>query len=57
MKKYTKEQKKKYSFENYVANRNCKQIEYKGTVYLSKMQCKVLNDLTDKELNEYLMNN
>lgn len=54
MKKYSKDLKKKYSFETYKANRNCKQIEYKGMIYLSKMQCKVLNDLDDKELEEYL---
>lgn len=57
MKKYSKDLKKKYSFEDYKGNKNCKAITYNGQVYVSKMQCKVLNDLTDKELNEYLMNN
>lgn len=46
-----------YSFENYKPNKNCKPIEYKGKKYLSKKQCMVLNNLTKKELEEYLKNN
>lgn len=54
--KYTKEQKKKYALNNYKANKNAKSIEYNGVVYASKMQCMVLNDLSRKELDEYLKN-
>lgn len=54
--KYNKEQKSKYAFGTYKANRNCKKVTYKEKEYLSKMQCMVLNDLTEKELNEYLNN-
>lgn len=54
MKKYSKAQKEKYSFQNYKGNKNCKAITYKGQLYVSKMQCKVLNDLDDKDLEEYL---
>lgn len=55
MKKYSKSLKEKYSFENYKPNTKlCIPVTYKGVNYFSKTQCKVLNDLDDKELNEYL---
>ena len=53
----TKELKKKYDLNNYKPNKNAKSIKYKGTVYASKMQCQVLNDLTRKELDEYIKEN
>lgn len=56
MKKYSKKLKEKYSFKNYKGNKNCKNIVYKGVTYISRIQCKVLNDLDDKELKEYLNN-
>lgn len=46
----------KYSFENYKPNKNCKPVTYKGVEYLSKIQCMKLNDITRKELDEYLKN-
>lgn len=54
--KYSKEQKVKYALDVYKANKNCKPITYNGVTYKSKTQCMVLNDLTEKELNEYLNN-
>lgn len=55
MKKTNKEI-EKYSFENYKPNKNCKPVTYKGVEYLSKIQCMKLNDITRKELDEYLKN-
>lgn len=58
MKKLTiKTNKEKYSFKNYKVNKNCKPVTYKGTEYLSKTQCCVLEGITRKELEEYLGNN
>lgn len=54
--KYTREQKKKYSFSNYKPNKNAISVVYKGTTYLSKIQCCVLENITRKELEEYLAN-
>ena len=48
---------KKYWFENYKANKNCKPVEVNGTKYLSKAQACALEEMTMKELNEYLKNN
>lgn len=48
--------KKFYSFENYKPNKNAKPVMYKGTQYLSKTQCLVLERITRKELEEYLAN-
>ena len=47
----------KYSFENYKPNKNAKAILYKGTKYLSKAQCMALNNITRKELDEYIKEN
>lgn len=49
-----KELKKKYAFGVYKPNANSVKIVYKGKTYLSKKQCMVLNDLTVKQLKEYL---
>ena len=46
-----------YSFENYKPNKNAKAILYKGTKYLSKAQCMALNNITRKELDEYIKEN
>lgn len=54
--KYTKQQKAKYALDVYKANKNCKPVTYNGVTYKSKTQCMILNDLTEKELNEYLNN-
>lgn len=51
--KKTKEN-KKYWFENYKPNKNCKPVNYNGTEYLSKTQCCALEFITIKQLNEYL---
>lgn len=56
MKKYSKELKKKYSLETYKPTWNSKSIEYNGVTYASMTQCRVLNDLDEKELKEYLKN-
>lgn len=47
----------KYAFGVYKANKNCKPVTYKGKEYLSKIQCMKLNDITRKELDEYLKSN
>ena len=47
----------RYSFENYKPNKNAKAILYKGTKYLSKAQCMALNNITRKELDEYIKEN
>jgi hypothetical protein len=52
----TKSLKKAYAFGTYKANKRCIPVEYKGVTYLSKKQCMVLNDLSAKELNDYLNN-
>lgn len=52
--KSTRELKKFYSFKNYIPNKNCVSIVYKGTTYLSKKQCMVLEGITRKELDKYL---
>lgn len=46
--------KKDYAFGIYVPTKNSKPVTYKGKEYLSKMQCMVLNDITRKELDDYL---
>lgn len=46
--------KNKYAFGVYKPNKNCKPVTYKGTEYLSKAQCMVLEGITRKELDEYL---
>lgn len=46
-----------YSFKNYKPNKNAKPVTYKGTKYLSKVQCMVLEGITRKELEEYLNGN
>lgn len=46
-----------YSFKNYKPNKNAKSVTYKGTKYLSKVQCMVLEGITRKELEEYLNGN
>lgn len=57
-KKLTKREiKAKYSFKNYVPTKNSKPVTYKGTKYLSKTQCVMLEGITMKELNEYLKQN
>lgn len=43
-----------YSFKNYKPTKNSVSINYKGTTYLSKTQCMVLEGITRKELDEYL---
>ena len=43
-----------YAFGTYKPNKNAKPITYKGTKYLSKVQCMVLEGITRKELEEYL---
>jgi len=43
-----------YSFENYKPNHKAVPVTYKGTQYLSKVQCCVLEGITRKELEEYL---
>lgn len=45
-----------YSFKNYKPNKQAVSVEYKGTVYLSKAQCMALENITRKELDEYLKN-
>lgn len=54
MKTNKKNLKKFYSFDNYKPNKNAIPVEYKGTKYLSKAQCMVLEGITRKELEEYL---
>lgn len=54
--KKTKEN-KFYWPENYKPNKNAKPVTYKGTKYLSKVQCMVLEGITRKELEEYLNGN
>lgn len=56
MKKLTSSNKEFYSFDNYVPNKRAKKVTYKGVEYLSKAQCMALNNLTKKELDEYLKN-
>lgn len=43
-----------YSFENYRPNKNAKPVVYNGTQYLSKAQCMALENISRKELDEYL---
>lgn len=45
-----------YSFENYKPNKRAVPVIYKGTKYLSKTQCIILEGITRKELDEYLKN-
>lgn len=40
--------------KNYKPNKNAVPVEYKGTKYLSKVQCMALEGITRKELDEYL---
>ena len=49
--------KNKYAFGVYKPNKNCKPVTYNGTEYLSKAQCRVLEGITRKELDEYLNRN
>ena len=44
----------KYAFGVYKSNKNCKPVTYKDTEYLSKAQCCALENITIKQLNEYL---
>lgn len=46
-----------YWFENYVPRKNSIPVTYNGIKYLSKTQCIKMEDITMKELNEYLKNN
>lgn len=48
--------KKKYALATYKPTKNSVSIVYNGVTYKSKTQCMVLNDLTRKELDEYLKN-
>lgn len=57
MAKYSKKEKEQYSFENYKSSKSCKPVTVNGVDYLSKKQACVLEDMTMKELNEYLKNN
>ena len=52
--KKTKNLKSKYSFKNYIPNKNCKPCVVNGIKYLSKTQACVLEGMTYKELTEYL---
>lgn len=45
-----------YSFDNYKPNKKAKPVMYNGTQYLSKAQCMALENITRKELEEYLAN-
>lgn len=56
-KKEQKSLKQKYAFGIYKPNKNAVSIIYNGKEYLSKVQCMILNDITRKELDEYLKNN
>lgn len=49
--------KENYSFENYKPNKRSVPVTYKGTKYLSKTQCMVLEGITKKELDLYLKEN
>ena len=40
--------------KNYKPNKNAVPVTYKGTNYLSKAQCMVLEGITRKELDAYL---
>lgn len=53
-KKEQKALKQKYAFGIYKPNKNAKPVTYKGTEYLSKQQCMILEGITRKELDEYL---
>lgn len=53
-KKEQKALKQKYAFGTYKPNKNAKPVTYKGTEYLSKQQCMILEGITRKELDEYL---
>ena len=53
-KKEQKALKQKYAFGTYKPNKNAKPVIYKGTEYLSKQQCMILEEITRKELDEYL---
>jgi hypothetical protein len=53
-KKEQKALKQKYAFGTYKPTKNAKSVTYKGTEYLSKQQCMVLEGITRKELDEYL---
>ena len=55
MPKINKAIKNKYAFDVYKPNKNCKPIAYKGTKYLSKTQCMMLEGISRKELDEYLL--
>ena len=46
--------KKKYALESYKPNKNAVPVMYNGVEYASKKQCMVLNDLSRKDLDEYL---
>ena len=43
-----------YAFGTYKPNKNAVPVEYKGTTYLSKVQCMALEGITRKELDAYL---
>ena len=55
MPKINKAIKNKYAFGVYKPNKNCKPIAYNGTKYLSKTQCMMLEGISRKELDEYLL--
>lgn len=57
MKKKTIDLKEKYNLNTYKPNKNAKGIKYKGTIYASKVQCQILNDITRKELDAYIAEN
>ena len=54
MENYSKADKKKYALESYKPNKNAVPVVYNGVEYASKKQCMVLNDLSRKDLDEYL---
>lgn len=54
MKKYSKDEKKRYALNTYKPTKNAKSVVYNGVTYASKVQCMVLNDLDRKELDAYL---
>lgn len=53
--KKTKEN-KKYWLENYKPNHKAIAVEYNGIKYLSKIQCMMMEEITRKQLDEYLNN-
>lgn len=57
MKKTIKTSKDFYSFENYKPNKQSKKITVNGVEYLSKAQAMALENMTRKELDEYIKQN